>query len=91
MKVSPNIGNPHPAISAVVDPPAVRPQLIVENIERNAAIILIAIIIIFVIAVVVIIIVVVTVVVISLRIQTSLRREAGRKHQCDYREKEGVS
>jgi hypothetical protein len=62
MKVSFDIGNPHPAISAVVDPPAVRSQLIVENIERYAAIMLIVIIIIFVIAVVVI----VTVVVISL-------------------------
>lgn len=80
MKVSSDIGNPHPAISAVVDPPAVRPQLIVENIERNAAIMLIAIVIIFVIAVV-----------ISLRIHTSLRSEARGKRQCDYREKERVS
>lgn len=33
MKVPPDVGNPHAAISAVVDPPAVRPQLIVKDVE----------------------------------------------------------
>jgi len=52
MKVPFDIGNPHPTISAVIEPPAVRSQLIVENIERYATIMLIAILIIFIIAVV---------------------------------------
>lgn len=54
MEITSHVGDPYLAIGAMVDPSAVRTQLIVENIERNAAIMLITIIIIFVIAVVVI-------------------------------------
>jgi hypothetical protein len=63
MKISSNIRNPNPAISAIVDPSAVGPQFIIENIERNATIISVIIIVIFI-----VIIVVITVIVISLGI-----------------------
>lgn len=92
MKVPSYIRNPNPAISAIVDPSAVRPQFIVENIERDAAIITIIIIVVIIVVITVIIfvviIVIVTVVVVSLGIQTSLRGKARRKYQSDYRENE---
>jgi hypothetical protein len=44
MKVSSHVRYPHPAISAVVDPPAVRSQLIVENIEADAPVVVVIII-----------------------------------------------
>lgn len=76
MKVPTDVWNPNPAISAIVDPSAVRPQFIVENIERNAniiTIIIIVVIIIIIAAVIfIVVIVVITVIVVSLRIQTSL-------------------
>lgn len=69
MKVSSSIRNPYPAISAVIDPPAVRSQFIIENIEGDASVISIIIIIVIT---VVIFIVIIAVIVVSLRIQTSL-------------------
>jgi hypothetical protein len=67
MKVPTDIWNPYPAISAIVDPSAVRPQFIIENIERNATIISVIIIIITVV-IVIIILVVISVIVVFLGI-----------------------
>jgi len=67
MKISSSIRNPYPTISAIVDPSAVRPQFIIENIERNTTIISVIIIIIIVV-IVIIILVVITVIVVFLGI-----------------------
>lgn len=83
MKLSSDIRYPHPAISAVVDPSAVRSQLIVENIEADASVIV------FIIFIIVSIPFVVIVVISILRVN-AVAGEAGCQHQCDGCEDEEV-
>lgn len=82
VKVSSDIRNPHPAISSVVDPSAVRPQFVVKDIEADSAIITVG---------VIIIVVIIAVIVVSLRVQSSLRRDARRQQQCEYCKSQWVS
>jgi len=75
VEVASGVGNPYTAIAAVVDPPSVRPQFIVENIEVYTSIIviiIIGVIIIIVIIIIIIIAVIFVVIIITLRICIAL-------------------
>jgi hypothetical protein len=76
MEVTPHVGDPYPAVSVVVDPSAVRSQLIVEDIEADTSVVVV------VILVVVFLSIAVVVVISSLSV-CAAACVAGCQHQCD--------
>lgn len=73
VEVASGVGNPYTAIAAVVDPPSVRPQFIVENIEVYTSIIVIIIIGVIIIIIIIVIIIIVIIAVIFVVIIITLR------------------
>jgi len=81
MKVPAYIGNPDPAVVAVVDPSSMRVQFVIEYVERYTASLI----------AVIVVSVIIIIFVISLRIYIILGSSTRPYYQCDYRENEGVS
>lgn len=76
MEVAPHVGDPYPAMCTVVDPTAVRTQLIVEEIEADPSIVVVVILIVGGVTIVI-------VVVVSSLCICAAAGVAGSKHQ-DY-------
>ncbi len=76
MEVAPYVGDPYPAMCTVVDPTAVRTQLIVEEIEADPSIVVVVILVVVGVAIII-------VVVVSSLCVCAATGVAGSKHQCD--------
>lgn len=78
MKIPAHTRNPYTAVRAVVDPPAMRPKLVVKHVEIHAS-------------VVIVLFFVVAGITVSLRVHVVPWRAARPEHERDYRENDGVS
>lgn len=57
VEVSPHVGNPYPTVSTVVDPSAVRPQLVVEDIEADTPVVVLIIFVVVALSIVVVVVI----------------------------------